>query len=107
MLVLARKIGQKIIIGNSLVVTVESYDSKRVKLSLKVTETKTVLNKILTVNEDLDIGYVTKIGTNTSIDLNTTITYLGYKQGKHRLGFDAPKHIKILREEIYNGQVMA
>ena len=43
-----------------------------------------------------------RIGENLKVGDNVTISVLGVKGNQVRIGIDAPKHIQVHREEIYN-----
>ena len=84
MLVLTRREGEGLLIGNDIRVTVLIIFEKRVKLQLKDLE-----NKIITC----------RLGSTTPIRGDITVKIVDIDQKQVKLGIEAPKDMKIDREE--------
>ena len=103
MLVLERKIGEEIIMDNNIFVMVTQIIGKVVRIEIESGEEfcwnfGTAYAETNYCNVDLKIS--------ESIIINKHIKIMSAKitgQQRVRLGFDAPKHIKILRKELTNG----
>ena len=84
MLVLTRREGEGLLIGNDIRVTVLIIFEKRIKLQLKGLE-----NKVITCH----------IGATTPIRGDITVKIVDIDQKQVKLGIEAPKDMKIDREE--------
>ena len=84
MLVLTRREGEGLLIGNDIRVTVLIVFEKRIKLQLKNLE-----NKVITC----------RLGATTPIRGDITIKVVDIDQKQVKLGIEAPKDMKIDREE--------
>ena len=84
MLVLTRREGEGLLIGNDIRVTVLIIFEKRIKLQLKDLE-----NKVITC----------RLGVTTPIRGDITVTVVDIDQKQVKLGIEAPKDLKIYREE--------
>ena len=84
MLVLTRREGEGLLIGNDIRVTVLIIFEKRVKLQLKDLE-----NKVITC----------RLGATTPIRDDVTVKVVDIDQKQVKLGIEAPKDMKIDREE--------
>ena len=85
MLVLTRREGEGLLIGNDIRVTVLIIFEKRVKLQLKDLE-----NKVITC----------RLGVTTPIRGDITVTVVDIDQKQVKLGIEAPKDMKIDRDEV-------
>ena len=85
MLVLTRREGQSLLIGNDIRVTVLIIFEKRIKLQLKDLE-----NKVITC----------RLGATTPIRGDITVKVVDIDQKQVKLGIEAPKDMKIDREEV-------
>ena len=85
MLVLTRREGEGLLIGNDIRVTVLIIFEKRVKLQLKDLE-----NKVITC----------RLGATTPIRGDITIKVVDIDQKQVKLGIEAPKDMKIDRDEV-------
>ncbi|MBT6045845.1 MAG: carbon storage regulator [Candidatus Scalindua sp.] len=85
MLVLTRREGEGLLIGNDIRVTVLIILEKRVKLQLKDLE-----NKVITC----------RLGVTTPIRGDITVTVVDIDQKQVKLGIEAPKDMKIDRDEV-------
>ena len=83
MLVLTRREGQSLLIGNDIRVTVLIIFEKRIKLQLKDLE-----NKVITC----------RLGATTPIRGDITVTVVDIDQKQVKLGIEAPVGVKINRE---------
>ena len=84
MLVLTRREGEGLLIGNDIRVTVLILFEKRIKLQLKDIE-----NKVITC----------RLGATTPIRDDITVKVVDIDQKQVKLGIEAPKDMKIDREE--------
>ena len=84
MLVLARREGEGLLIGNDIRVTVLIIFEKRIKLQLKDLE-----NKVITC----------RLGATTPIRDDITVKVVDIDQKQVKLGIEAPKDMKVDREE--------
>ena len=84
MLVLTRREGEGLLIGNDIRVTVLIIFEKRIKLQLKDLE-----NKVITCH----------LGTTTPIRGGINVKVVDIDQKQVKLGIEAPKDMKIDREE--------
>ena len=84
MLVLTRREGEGLLIGNDIRVTVLIVFEKRIKLQLKDLE-----NKVITC----------RLGATTPIRGDITVKVVDIDQKQVKLGIEAPKDMKIDREE--------
>ena len=84
MLVLTRREGEGLLIGNDIRVTVLIVFEKRIKLQLKDSE-----NKVITC----------RLGATTPIRGDITVKVVDIDQKQVKLGIKAPKDMKIDREE--------
>ena len=84
MLVLTRREGESLLIGNDIRVTVLIIFEKRIKLQLKDLE-----NKVITC----------RLGATTPIRGDITVKIVDIDQKQVKLGIEAPKDLKIYREE--------
>ena len=84
MLVLTRREGQCLLIGNDIRVTVLIVFEKRIKLQLKDLE-----NKVITCH----------LGATTPIRGDITVKVVDIDQKQVKFGIEAPKDMKIDREE--------
>jgi sRNA-binding carbon storage regulator CsrA len=84
MLVLTRREGQCLLIGNDIRVTVLIVFEKRIKLQLKDLE-----NKVITCH----------LGATTPIRGDITVKVVDIDQKQVKFGIEAPKDMKINREE--------
>jgi sRNA-binding carbon storage regulator CsrA len=84
MLVLTRREGEGLLIGNDIRVTVLIIFEKRIKLQLKNSE-----NKVITC----------RLGAITPIRGDITVKVIDIDQKQVKLGIEAPKDMKIDREE--------
>jgi sRNA-binding carbon storage regulator CsrA len=84
MLVLTRREGEGLLIGNDVRITVLIVFEKRIKLQLKGLE-----NKVITCH----------IGATTPIRGDITVKIVDIDQKQVKLGIEAPKDMKIDREE--------
>ena len=84
MLVLTRREGEGLLIGNDIRVTVLIIFEKRIKLQLKDLE-----NKVITC----------RLGATTPIRGDITVKVVDIDQKQVKLGIEAPKDMKIDREE--------
>jgi sRNA-binding carbon storage regulator CsrA len=85
MLVLTRREGEGLLIGNDIRVTVLIVFEKRIKLQLKNLE-----NKVITC----------RLGATTPIRGDITIKVVDIDQKQVKLGIEAPKDMKIDRDEV-------
>ena len=90
MLVLTRREGEGLLIGNDIRVTVLIIFEKRIKLLLKDSE-----NKVIT----------SRLGTTTPIRSDITIKVVDIDQQQVKLGIKAPKDMKIDREEANKEEI--
>ena len=84
MLVLTRREGEGLLIGNDIRVTVLIIFEKRIKLQLKDLE-----NKVITC----------RLGATTPIRGDITVKVVDIDQKQVKLGIEAPKDMKVDREE--------
>ena len=84
MLVLTRREGEGLLIGNDIRITVLIIFEKRIKLQLKDIE-----NKVITC----------RLGATTPIRDDITVKVVDIDQKQVKLGIEAPKDMKIDREE--------
>ena len=84
MLVLTRREGEGLLIGNDIRITVLIIFEKRIKLQLKGLE-----NKVITC----------RLGATTPIRDDITVKVVDIDQKQVKLGIEAPKDMKIDREE--------
>ena len=84
MLVLARREGEGLLIGNDIRVTVLIIFEKRIKLQLQDLE-----NKVITC----------RLGATTPIRGDITVKVVDIDQKQVKLGIEAPKDMKVDREE--------
>ena len=85
MLVLTRREGEGLLIGNDIRVTVLIIFEKRVKLQLKDLE-----NKVITC----------RLGVTTPIRDDISVKVVDIDQKQVKLGIEAPKDMKIDRDEV-------
>ena len=85
MLVLTRREGEGLLIGNDIRVTVLIVFEKRIKLQLKNLE-----NKVITC----------RLGATTPIRGDITIKVVDIDQKQVKLGIEAPKDMKVDRDEV-------
>ena len=85
MLVLARREGEGLLIGNDIRVTVLIVFEKRIKLQLKNLE-----NKVITC----------RLGATTPIRDDISVKVVDIDQKQVKLGIEAPKDMKIDRDEV-------
>ena len=85
MLVLTRREGEGLLIGNDIRVTVLIVFEKRIKLQLKNLE-----NKVITC----------RLGATTPIRGDITVKVVDIDQKQVKLGIEAPKDMKIDRDEV-------
>ena len=85
MLVLTRREGEGLLIGNDVRVTVLIIFEKRIKLQLKDLE-----NKVITC----------RLGATTPIRDDITVKVVDIDQKQVKLGIEAPKDMKIDRDEV-------
>ena len=85
MLVLTRREGQSLLIGNDIRVTVLIIFEKRIKLQLKDLE-----NKVITCH----------LGATTPIRGDIAVKVVDIDQKQVKLGIEAPKDMKIDRDEV-------
>jgi sRNA-binding carbon storage regulator CsrA len=85
MLVLTRREGEGLLIGNDVRVTVLIIFEKRIKLQLK-----DLGNKVITCH----------LGTTTLIRGDITVKVVDIDQKQVKLGINAPKDMKIDRDEV-------
>jgi carbon storage regulator, CsrA len=90
MLVLTRREGEGLLIGNDIRVTVLIIFEKRIKLQIKDSE-----NKVLTC----------RLGATTPIRSGITIKVVEIDQHQVKLGIKAPKDVKIDREEANKEEI--
>jgi sRNA-binding carbon storage regulator CsrA len=83
MLVLTRREGEGLLIGNDIRVTVLIIFEKRIKLQLKDLE-----NKVITCH----------LGATTPLRGDITLKVVGIDQKQVKLGIEAPKDMKVDRE---------
>lgn len=105
MLIVGREVGQSIIIGDVIKVTVLQI-SLKLKLvidapkNMRITKIKQTSNKIIKLNaSDRKIGETVLIGEKIKISIIQT------QSGLLRFAIDAPKEVTVLREEIYQKQL--
>ncbi len=85
MLVLTRREGEGLLIGNDIRITVLIVFENRIKLLLKESE-----NKVMTCH----------IGATTSIRSGITIKVVDIDKQQVKLGIEAPEDVNINREEV-------
>ena len=85
MLVLTRREGEGLLIGNDIRVTVLIIFEKRIKLQLKDLE-----NKVITC----------RLGATTPIRGDITVKVVDIDQKQVKLGIEAPKDMKVDRDEV-------
>ena len=85
MLVLTRREGEGLLIGNDIRVTVLIVFEKRIKLQLKDLE-----NKVITC----------RLGATTPIRGDITVKVVDIDQKQVKLGIEAPKDMKVDRDEV-------
>lgn len=85
MLVLTRREGEGLLIGNDIRVTVLIIFEKRIKLQLKDLE-----NKVITCH----------LGATTPIRGGITVKVVDIDQKQVKLGIEAPKDMKVDRKEV-------
>ena len=85
MLVLTRREGEGLLIGNDIRVTVLIIFEKRIKLQLKDIE-----NKVITC----------RLGATTPIRDDITVKVVDIDQKQVKLGIEAPKDMKVDRDEV-------
>ena len=85
MLVLTRREGEGLLIGNDVRVTVLIIFEKRIKLQLKDLE-----NKVITC----------RLGATTPIRDDISVKVVDIDQKQVKLGIEAPKDMKIDRDEV-------
>ena len=85
MLVLTRREGEGLLIGNDIRVTVLIVFEKRIKLQLKNLE-----NKVITC----------RLGATTPIRDDISVKVVDIDQKQVKLGIEAPKDMKIDRDEV-------
>ena len=86
MLVLTRREGEGLLIGNDIRITVLIIFEKRIKLQLKDSENG---NKVITC----------RLGATTPIRGDITVKVVDIDQKQVKLGIEAPKDMKVDREE--------
>lgn len=92
MYILRRKVGEKIVIDDHVILTVLKRNGNNIDLKLD--------RPFYRLEEEFTLFPDTGISFKISDD-KVTVTYLGHKKGSEHLGFDAPELIKITREEVY------
>ena len=90
MLVLTRREGEGLLIGNDVRVTVLIIFEKRIKLQLKDLE-----NKVITC----------RLGATTPIRGDITVKVVDIDQKQVKLGIEAPKDMKVDREEANKEEI--
>ena len=85
MLVLTRREGEGLLIGNDVRVTVLIIFEKRIKLLLKDSE-----NKVITC----------RLGATTPIRDDISVKVVDIDQKQVKLGIEAPKDMKVDRDEV-------
>jgi len=90
MLVLTRREGEGLLIGNDIRVTVLIIFEKRIKLQLKDLE-----NKVITC----------RLGATTPIRGDITVKVVDIDQKQVKLGIEAPKDMKVDREEANKEEI--
>jgi carbon storage regulator CsrA len=103
MLIIGRDIGQSVIIGNEVRVTISQIGSK---LRLSVDAPKHI--RIHRVKQNLNCNGKLKkgariVGDSLLIGEDVKVTMLQTQSGLIRLAIEAPKEITIFREELYDG----
>lgn len=86
MLILTRRIGESIIIGDNISLTVSGIKGDLVRITSATPKLLLVTKK---VTQSITIGH------------DITVTILSIKGMQVRLGIDAPRSVSIHREEIY------
>ena len=90
MLVLSRREGEHVIVGDDTVVTVEIVSHDKVGLRIQVTKP----SHVETHTE------VRKLDEVVRFDNGSTVRVVQIERGKIRLGFSAPRSLSIARPEI-------
>jgi carbon storage regulator CsrA len=91
LLIINRNIGENLIIGDNLRITVLDIQGKHIQLGFEDLEDKLILPvSTLRLNQRLKVGK----------DLTIMVAQIRGKQVK--LGIDFPRDIQILRGELYN-----
>ena len=105
MLIIGREVGQSVIIGDAIKVTVLQFGSK-LKLAIDAPK-KTQIVQLK--KGAVKIGGLKKtermIGDTVQIENRIKITLIQTETGQLRFAIDAPKEIGIFREEIYQNQM--
>jgi carbon storage regulator len=86
MLILTRRIGETIIIGDNIEVTISGIKGNLIRI-------RTATPELLVVTR--------KVGEPINIGKDISVTPLSVKGMQVRLGIEAPKDISVHREEIY------
>ena len=95
MLVIGRKIGQRVMIDNDIIIEVIAKHSNAATLL--------IIQGSVTEDIQLTVSDVEHIVFGDNI---IKVMLVSVKKGLIRLGFEAPKHVIIKREEIYDGQIV-
>ncbi len=106
MLIVGREIGQSVIIGEVVKVTVLQFGSK---LSLAIDAPKHIR---ITRDKQTEASNsykkrVKKVGDTIQIGSSVKLTVLQTQSGLLRFAIDAPKEISIFREELYESKLPA
>ncbi|MDR6123772.1 carbon storage regulator CsrA [Bacillus sp. SLBN-46] len=105
MLIVGREIGQSVIIDDVIKVTVLQIDSK-----LRMVIEAPMNMEVSKVKENKSNRVFLKKGTKiiespTLIGANIKVTILQTESGLLRFAIDAPREIRIFREELFNGNI--
>ena len=108
MLVLTRKIDQRIVIGENITVAVLGVQRGEIRLGFKAPDGETILREELGSEDRLHklhektegmLILIRKVGQCVVIDKNITVRVLGKNKGRVKVGIDAPHDVKVNREE--------
>lgn len=102
MLILGRKVGQSVIIGDEIKVTVLQIGSK---LRLEIDSPKHMNVSLIKQSlKGTEATKIRKVGETVLIGDKVKVSILQVESGLLRFAIDAPKEIGVFREEIYQNK---
>lgn len=107
MLIIGREVGQSVIIGKGIKVTVLQYGS-RLQLAIDAPPNRPVtrIKSLSGINGKMN-NRTRTIGDMFQIGETIKVTLLLTENGLYRIAIDAPKEVRITREELLDSQFLS